>query len=67
LADFRGDRDKPSFQNTYTIATRLDDAGTSVAVASGGNRNMLRITGTTTTEEHPLFLRLEGQVRGPWG
>jgi len=26
---------------------------------------MLKISGTTT-EEQPIFLRLEGQVRGPW-
>lgn len=26
---------------------------------------MLKISGTTT-EEQPMFLRLEGQVRGPW-
>jgi anti-anti-sigma regulatory factor len=27
---------------------------------------MLRISATATTEEQPVFLRLEGQVRGPW-
>ena len=27
---------------------------------------MLKISGTATTEEQPVFLRLEGQVRGPW-
>ena len=27
---------------------------------------MLKISGTATTEEQPAFLRLEGQVRGPW-
>jgi anti-anti-sigma regulatory factor len=27
---------------------------------------MLKISDTATTEEQPVFLRLEGQVRGPW-
>jgi anti-anti-sigma regulatory factor len=27
---------------------------------------MLKISGTATTEEQPVFLRLEGQVRGLW-
>jgi anti-anti-sigma regulatory factor len=27
---------------------------------------MLKISGAATTEEQPVVLRLEGQVRGPW-
>ena len=27
---------------------------------------MLKISGTATTEEQPVSLRLEGQVTGPW-
>ena len=55
-----------SFPGTYATATRVDDAGTSVALASGTNRHMLKISCTATTEKQRVLLRLEGQVRGPW-